>query len=84
MAVAHTFKNPKVPTEGGTWTDEYCRVICTWGWNAATKTVTVNCGTHGRFIDLNGIGEQLLTATELRERLPQLALEIAQQIVFER
>jgi hypothetical protein len=84
MDAVHIFKDPQDPTKGGTWTDEYCRVICTWDWDAVTKTATVTCGTRGKDVGLSDIGEQLLTLTELRERLPQLALEVAQRIVLER
>ena len=79
----HRFNDPKDPTRGGTWFGDYGRRICDWSWDANTKTVKVTRGKRGKRRDLSGIGEQLLTSEELRERLPQLTLETAQRITEE-
>jgi hypothetical protein len=75
----HRFNHPKDPTSGGTWFGEHGRRICDWSWDATRKTVRVTYPRMRR-IDQITIGEQLLTPGELRERLPQLALEAAQRI----
>jgi hypothetical protein len=80
----HRFNDPKDPTKGGTWFGDTGRHICDWSWDAAIKTVRVTLGVHGKRIDLSTIGEQLLTPEELRESLPRLALEAAQQITKKR
>jgi hypothetical protein len=76
----HRFNYPKDPTRGGTWFGEHGRRICDWSWDATTKTMRVTRYGRRKRIDLSNIGEQLLTAEELRERLPELALEAAQRI----
>jgi hypothetical protein len=78
--VTHRFNHPKDPTRGGTWFGERGRRLCDWSWDATTKTVRVTRYARAKQIDLIDIGEQLLTPEELRERLPQLALEAAQRI----
>jgi hypothetical protein len=76
----HTFNDPKDPSKGGTWFDDHGRRLCIWYWDAAQKTVTVVRGTHGKRIDLSGIGDELLTPEELRKRFPKLAFRTAQRI----
>jgi hypothetical protein len=78
--VEHSFNDSADPTKGGTWYDDYGRCICTWEWDADTKTVTVVQDVRGKRMDLS---EQFLTPEELREILPQLALETAQKLAFE-
>ena len=78
----HRFNHPNDPTQGGSWFADNGRRICDWSWNGATKTVSVTIGMQGRHIDLSAMGEQLLTPEELRDRLPQVALEVAQQIAM--
>jgi hypothetical protein len=80
---AHRFNHPKDPTKGGTWFGDRGRRLCDWSWDATTKTLKVTCGKHSKRIDLSNTGEQSLTPEELRDRLAQLALEIAQRIVEE-
>jgi hypothetical protein len=76
----HRFNHPNDPTQGGTWFGEHGRRICDWSWDTSTKTVKVTRYTRRKGTDLINLGEQLLTPAELRERLPQLALEAAQWI----
>jgi hypothetical protein len=68
------------PTMGGSWFGERGRRICDWSWDHTTKTVRVTPYARGKRIDLINIGDQLLTPEELQERLPQLALEVAQRV----
>ena len=75
----HRFNHPNDPTRGGTWFGDRGRRICDWSWDAATKTVKVTRYGRGKRSDLVSIGEQLVTPEELRERLPQLALEAVQR-----
>jgi hypothetical protein len=75
----HRFNHPKDPTRGGTWFGERGRRICDWSWDATTKTVKVTRYSGGKRIDLISICEQLPTPEELRDTLPQLALEAAQR-----
>jgi hypothetical protein len=77
---AHRFNDPTDPTKGGAWLGDYGRLFCKWTWDAAAKALTVTRGSRGKRIDLSNIGDQLLTPEELRERLPQLALEVAERI----
>jgi hypothetical protein len=48
--------------------------------DATTKAVRVTRYVRRKRTDLINLGEQLLTPAELRERLPQLALEAARRI----
>ena len=75
----HRFNDPKDPNKGGTWFGEHGRRICDWSWDATTKMVRVTRYAHGKRIDLIDIGERGMTPGELREKLPQLALEAAQR-----
>ena len=65
---------------GGTWFDDYGRVICKWEWNVETKSLTVVCGSAGRQFDLSGFDAQTLDKHHLRTRLPRLAIEAAEQV----
>jgi hypothetical protein len=78
--VAHRFNHPQDPTRGGTRFGDHSRRICDWSWDATTKTVRVACYARRKRIDLINIGEHLLTPEELRETLPQLALEATQRV----
>ena len=76
----HRFNHPKDPTRGGTWFGEHGQRICDWSWDATTNTVRVTRYGRAKSIDLVNVSEQFLTPEELRERLPQLALEAGQRI----
>ena len=80
LVTTHRFYDAKDPTRGGTWFGDTGRRICDWSWDAATKTLTVTLGMRTKRIDLTNIGERLWTPEELRQRLPQMALDSAQQI----
>ena len=70
----HAFKDPADPTKGGIWSGDYGIRICTWTWNGATNELAVTCGPRGKRRDLSGLD---LRAVNLWERLPQLALQMA-------
>jgi hypothetical protein len=76
----HRFNHPNDPSQGGTWFGARGRRLCDWSWDATTKTVKVTRYIRRKRTDLINIGEQPLTPAELRDRLPQLALEAAQRI----
>jgi hypothetical protein len=81
----HRFNHPNDPTQGGTWFRDHGERMCDWSFDPATKTVRVTRYIRGRYVrrkrtGLINLGEQLLTPEELRERLPQLALETAQRM----
>ena len=80
MVTTHRFYHPKDATRGGTWFADTGRRICDWSWDAASKTLTVTQGMRSKRIDLSNIGERFLTPEELRERLPQVAIEAVQGI----
>lgn len=73
----HTFKDPADPTKGGVWSGEYGIRICTWAWSSSTKVLEVRCGPRGNSRDLSGID---LNTVDLYERLPDIALEMADLI----
>jgi hypothetical protein len=80
----HRFNHPNDTTQGGGWFGERGRRLCDWSWGATTKTVKVTRYMRRKRTDLINIGEQLLTPAELRDKLPQLALEAAQRVGKER
>ena len=73
----HAFKNPADPTKGGIWSGDYGIRLCTWAWNSATKVLEVRCGPRGKSRDLSGID---LSTVDLPERLPEIALQMAELI----
>lgn len=73
----HAFKDPAEPTKGGFWSGDYGIPICTWAWSNSTKVLEVRCGPRGKTRDLSGLH---LSTTELRERLPVFALQMADLI----
>jgi hypothetical protein len=73
----HAFKNPADPTKGGIWSGDYGIRLCTWAWNSATKVLEVRCGPRGKSRDLSGID---LRTVDLPERLPEIALQMAELI----
>ena len=68
----HAFNHPSDLAQGGTWCG-----ICRWTWDTTTKALRVISGRHGKLIDLRGAD---LNGVDLRERLPQIALEVARRI----
>jgi hypothetical protein len=73
----HAFKDPVDPTKGGIWSGDYGIRICTWAWNSSTKVLEVRCGSRGKSSDLSGID---LSMVDLRDRLPEIALQMADLI----
>jgi hypothetical protein len=73
----HVFKDPADPTKGGIWSGEYGIRICTWAWSNSTKVLEVRCGPRGTTRDLSGLDMRTI---DLREQLPQLALQMADLI----
>jgi hypothetical protein len=73
----HSFKDPVDPTKGGIWSGDYGIRICTWAWSSSTKVLEVRCGSHGKSSDLSGID---LSIVDLRDRLPEIALQMADLI----
>ena len=80
MASTHRFKNNANYAEGGYWNDEYGDKICEWEWDLNSRMLTVRCGFRGRKRDLSGFGVGQFTEEILKERLPRLALEIAEDL----
>jgi hypothetical protein len=80
MASTHRLKNNANYAEGGYWNDEYGDTICEWEWDLNSRILTVHCGFHGRKRDLSGFGVGQFTEETLKERLPRLALEIAEDL----
>jgi hypothetical protein len=80
MATTHRFLDEVNYAEGGEWFDDYGRRICKWSWNADAKELSVQCGLNGRRKDLSQFDENSMSDEHLRERLPSLAIEIAEDI----
>jgi hypothetical protein len=70
----HAFKDAADPTKGGIWSGDYGIRICTWAWSSSTHVLEVRCGPRGKSRDLSGID---LSTVALRQRLPELALQMA-------
>jgi len=79
--ITHCFKNPADPTKGGVWSGDYGIRICTWAWNSATKVLEVRCGPRGKAHDLSGLD---LNTMDLPERLPEIALQMADLLAQDR
>ena len=73
----HAFKDPVDPTKGGIWSGDYGIRICTWAWSSSTRVLEVRCGSRGKSSDLSGTD---LSMVDLRDRLPQIALQMADLI----
>jgi hypothetical protein len=73
----HAFKDPADPTKGGIWSGDYGIRICTWAWSSSTKVLEVRCGPRGESRDLSGVD---LSSVDLRQRLPEIALQMADLI----
>jgi len=73
----HTFSHPTELAQGG----DYGVRICRWTWDSAAKEMHVICGVNGKRIDLRGVD---FSAVDLRERLPQIALNAAGRIAESR
>jgi hypothetical protein len=73
----HTFNHPTDLAEGGIWCGDYGMRICRWTWDSAAKELHVVRGPNGKRIDLRGVD---LSTVDLRERLPQIALQAAGRI----
>ena len=80
MAITHRFKNNADYSEGGYWDGHYGDKICKWEWDMDSRVLTVHCGFRGRKRDLSGFGVRQFTEEILKERLPRLALEIAEDL----
>jgi hypothetical protein len=70
----HAFKDTTDPTKGGIWSGDYGIRICTWTWSSSTKVLEVRCGPRGKSRDLSSID---LSTVAMRQRLPELALQMA-------
>jgi len=73
----HAFKDPVDPTKGGIWCGDYGIRICTWAWSSSTRVLEVRCGSRGKISDLSGTD---LSMVDLRDRLPEIALQMADLI----
>ena len=73
----HAFKDPTNPAKGGIWSGDYGIRICTWAWSSSTMVLEVSCGSRGKSRDLSGVD---LSTADLRARLPEIALQIADLI----
>ena len=80
---SHSFNDPSDVSKGGTWFGDYGVRFCSWKWDPTAKALIVTKGADGKRIDLSSIGDQLLTPEQLRERLPQLALDAGKRIAAE-
>jgi hypothetical protein len=79
----HAFNDESDFAKGGTWYGDYGRHFCKWSWDPATKTLAVQRGARGKRIDLGAFDPHDLTTEQLRQRLPELALQAAQRITEE-
>jgi hypothetical protein len=77
--ITHSFAERDSLASGGTWFDDFGRVICKWIWNYEAKVLTVTCGSRGQRIELSRLDAQSLEAESLRNRLPRLAIEAAER-----
>ena len=73
----HAFKDPVDPTKGGIWSGDYGIRICTWSWSSSTRVLEVRCGSRAKISDLSGAD---LSLVDLRDRLPEIALQMADLI----
>ena len=73
----HAFKDPVDPTKGGIWSGDYGIRICTWSWSSSTRVLEVRCGSRAKISDLSGAD---LSMVDLRDRLPEIALQMADLI----
>jgi hypothetical protein len=60
----------------GWWADDYGKRICTWTYNADSRELAVACGPTGKKIQLPAA----LTGDDLKRRLAQSALDLAEKI----
>ena len=81
MAITYHNNDEASLAAGGTWFDDFGRVICTWTWDPRSLVLTVICGPQGRTHDLSKAGALRLPENELRSRLVQLALLDAESIL---
>ena len=81
MNKSHSFNNEADFTEGGQWFNDQGRRICKWSWDAESKKIYVECGIDIYSRDLQSISDQNLTEEKLKERLPKLALELAEKSI---
>jgi hypothetical protein len=79
MAITHHFSDAG-NLAAGAWKHDFGQMIGTWTWDAATRELTVKVDARGKRFDLSRHGEQNFTAVKLRERLPRLAIEAAEEI----
>jgi len=77
MTTTHAFNDPDDLANGGAWFDAHGRRICHWSWDGASKSLLVELRLRCKRVDLSGCDEQALSAARLRDRLPHLALEVA-------
>lgn len=80
MAIAHCFTDDNDYTQGGRWIDDYGRLLCRWTWDTSSLELSVTSGSVGRRQDLSSLNKEWLTDTELRARLPRLAIELAERL----
>jgi hypothetical protein len=77
MAVTVHFNNENDIAAGGRWSDDYGKTICTWTYALKSREIEVRCGSVGR---RQPLPTSDVAASDLKDRLARLAIEIAEDL----
>jgi len=79
--ITHHFDDENDYKHGGKFKGHYGQPICEWTWAAESRVIEVRCGLKTLCKDLSEFDPAWLTDDELKSRLPDVARDLAKQIM---
>ncbi|MFK8029153.1 MAG: hypothetical protein AB8G18_02855, partial [Gammaproteobacteria bacterium] len=79
--ITHHFNDENDYKQGGRFAGDYGSTLCEWTWEADSRVIDVRCGSEGHRKDLSQFDPAWLADVELKKRLPDVAREIAEDIL---